>query len=110
MRATIMHGAGDVRVESVPDAVLADPTGEDEQLLASLLTLSDVMGTGHHAAVHAHVAPGKIAAVARIDAHVVESDDGKAFAKVGCRDGDSLRAGTMGCAHVVLGGRARRDG
>jgi threonine dehydrogenase-like Zn-dependent dehydrogenase len=38
-------------------------TGEDETLLASLLTLSDVMGTGHHAAVHAHVGPGKIAAV-----------------------------------------------
>jgi hypothetical protein len=38
-------------------------TGEDEQLLASLLTLSDVMGTGHHAAVHAHVTAGKIAAV-----------------------------------------------
>jgi threonine dehydrogenase-like Zn-dependent dehydrogenase len=37
--------------------------GEDDALLASLLTLSDVMGTGHHAALHAHVAPGKIAAV-----------------------------------------------
>ena len=38
-------------------------TGEDDALLASLLTLSDVMGTGHHAAVHADVGPGKIAAV-----------------------------------------------
>jgi hypothetical protein len=38
-------------------------TGEDDTLLPSLLTLSDVMGTGHHAAVHARVAPGKIAAV-----------------------------------------------
>ena len=38
-------------------------TGEDDALLPSLLTLSDVMGTGHHAAVHAHVGPGKIAAV-----------------------------------------------
>ena len=37
--------------------------GEDDTLLPSLLTLSDVMGTGHHAAVHANVAPGKIAAV-----------------------------------------------
>ena len=35
----------------------------DEALLASLLTLSDVMGTGHHAAVTARVARGKIAAV-----------------------------------------------
>lgn len=38
-------------------------TGEDQTLLPSLLTLSDVMGTGHHAALHAHVAPGNIAAV-----------------------------------------------
>jgi threonine dehydrogenase-like Zn-dependent dehydrogenase len=38
-------------------------TGEDDTLLPSLLTLSDVMGTGHHAALHAHVGPGKIAAV-----------------------------------------------
>ena len=35
----------------------------DEALLPSLLTLSDVMGTGHHAAVTARVARGKIAAV-----------------------------------------------
>ncbi len=31
--------------------------------MASLLTLSDVMGTGHHAAVVAKVEPGRIAAV-----------------------------------------------
>jgi hypothetical protein len=31
--------------------------------MASLLTLSDVMGTGHHAAVTARVGPGKIVAV-----------------------------------------------
>jgi threonine dehydrogenase-like Zn-dependent dehydrogenase len=37
--------------------------GEDEALLASLLTLSDVMGTGHHAAVVAKVGPGKSVAV-----------------------------------------------
>jgi hypothetical protein len=36
---------------------------EDDPALPSLLTLSDVMGTGHHAALHARVAPGKIAAV-----------------------------------------------
>jgi threonine dehydrogenase-like Zn-dependent dehydrogenase len=36
---------------------------EDDALMPSLLTLSDVMGTGHHAAVVARVAPGKIAAV-----------------------------------------------
>src|ERR671935_90485 len=31
---------------------------EDDALMPSLLTLSDVMGTGHHAAVAAKVAPG----------------------------------------------------
>src|ERR671936_81716 len=35
----------------------------DDALLPSLLTLSDVMGTGHHAAVVANVAPGKRVAV-----------------------------------------------
>jgi len=37
--------------------------GEDDALLPSLLTLSDVMGTGHHAAVAAKVAPGNRVAV-----------------------------------------------
>jgi len=37
--------------------------GEDDALMPSLLTLSDVMGTGHHAAVVAKVAPGKRVAV-----------------------------------------------
>jgi threonine dehydrogenase-like Zn-dependent dehydrogenase len=36
---------------------------EDDALLPSLLTLSDVMGTGHHAAVTAKVAPGHRVAV-----------------------------------------------
>jgi threonine dehydrogenase-like Zn-dependent dehydrogenase len=39
------------------------PVGEDDALMPSLLTLSDVMGTGHHAAVVAKVAPGKRAAI-----------------------------------------------
>lgn len=38
----------------------ADP---DEALLPSLLTLADVMGTGHHAAVASKVGPGKKVAV-----------------------------------------------
>jgi threonine dehydrogenase-like Zn-dependent dehydrogenase len=37
--------------------------GEDDALMPSLLTLSDVMGTGHHAAVTAKVAPGHKVAV-----------------------------------------------
>jgi threonine dehydrogenase-like Zn-dependent dehydrogenase len=39
------------------------PVGEDDALMPSLLTLSDVMGTGHHAAVVAKVAPGNRVAV-----------------------------------------------
>jgi threonine dehydrogenase-like Zn-dependent dehydrogenase len=37
--------------------------GKDDALMPSLLTLSDVMGTGHHAAVAAKVGPGKKAAI-----------------------------------------------
>lgn len=40
----------------VPVPGVSDP---DEDLTKSLLTLSDVMGTGHHAAVAAHVGPGR---------------------------------------------------
>jgi threonine dehydrogenase-like Zn-dependent dehydrogenase len=39
------------------------PVGEDDALMPSLLTLADVLGTGHHAAVVAKVAPGKSVAV-----------------------------------------------
>jgi threonine dehydrogenase-like Zn-dependent dehydrogenase len=37
--------------------------GEDDALMPSLLTLADVMGTGHHAAVSARVRPGTSVAV-----------------------------------------------
>jgi threonine dehydrogenase-like Zn-dependent dehydrogenase len=39
------------------------PVTEDDALMPSLLTLSDVMGTGHHAAVVAKVEPGERVAV-----------------------------------------------
>jgi threonine dehydrogenase-like Zn-dependent dehydrogenase len=39
------------------------PVAEDDALMPSLLTLSDVMGTGHHAALAAKVGPGKTIAV-----------------------------------------------
>ncbi|MBG6218532.1 threonine dehydrogenase-like Zn-dependent dehydrogenase [Arthrobacter sp. CAN_A6] len=38
-------------------------TEPDAELTASLLTLSDVMSTGHHAAVSAHVGPGRTVVV-----------------------------------------------
>src|SRR5215211_3778003 len=47
-----------VRVPQADGTLVALPVGEDDALMPSLLTLSDVMGTGHHAAVAAGVAPG----------------------------------------------------
>ena len=52
-----------VRVPLADGTLYVLPVGEDDALLPSLLTLSDVMGTGHHAAVAAKVAPGKSVAV-----------------------------------------------
>jgi threonine dehydrogenase-like Zn-dependent dehydrogenase len=52
-----------VRVPLADGTLYALPSGKDDALLASLLTLSDVMGTGHHAAVAAGVGPGKSVAV-----------------------------------------------
>jgi threonine dehydrogenase-like Zn-dependent dehydrogenase len=52
-----------VRVPQADGTLVALPVGEDNALMPSLLTLSDVMGTGHHAAVAAKVAPGNSVAV-----------------------------------------------
>jgi threonine dehydrogenase-like Zn-dependent dehydrogenase len=52
-----------VRVPQADGTLFVLPVGEDDALMPSLLTLSDVMGTGHHAAVVAEVGAGKRAAV-----------------------------------------------
>jgi hypothetical protein len=52
-----------VRVPLADGTLYKLPVGEDDALIPSLLTLSDVMGTGHHAAVVARVQPGKKVAV-----------------------------------------------
>ena len=52
-----------VRVPQADGTLVVLPAGNDDALLASLLTLSDVMGTGQHAAVAAEVGPGKTVAV-----------------------------------------------
>jgi len=52
-----------VRVPQAEGTLVVLPVGEDDALMPSLLALSDVMATGHHAAVTAKVAPGKAAAV-----------------------------------------------
>jgi len=52
-----------VRVPQADGTLYVLPVGEDDALMPSLLTLSDVMGTGHHAAVIANVGPGTSVAV-----------------------------------------------
>src|SRR3954463_4611295 len=52
-----------LRVPFADGTLFPLPVGEDDALMPSLLTLSDVLGTGHHAAVGADVRPGKSVAV-----------------------------------------------
>ncbi len=52
-----------IRIPYADGTLFPLPVGEDHALMPSLLTLSDVLGTGHHAAVVARVAPGKKVAV-----------------------------------------------
>src|SRR5437588_2818892 len=52
-----------IRIPLADGTLYALPVREDHALVPSLLTLSDVMGTGHHAAVVAKVSHGKKAAV-----------------------------------------------
>src|SRR2546421_1887087 len=52
-----------VRVPQADGTLVVLPVGSDDALMPSLLTLTDVMGTGHHAAVAAKVGPGKTVAV-----------------------------------------------
>src|SRR5437764_9439357 len=52
-----------VRIPQADGTLYVRPVGEDAALMPSLLTLSDVLGTGHHAAVVAKVGPGKSVAV-----------------------------------------------
>src|SRR6058998_2692103 len=52
-----------VRVPQADGTLVVLPVGKDDALMPSLLTLSDVMGTGHHAALAAKVCRGKTAAV-----------------------------------------------
>src|SRR5882762_2930968 len=52
-----------VRIPQADGTLFVLPVGKDDALMPSLLTLSDVMGTGHHAALAARVGPGKTVAV-----------------------------------------------
>src|SRR3954447_6812949 len=52
-----------LRIPYADGTLFALPVGEDDALMPSLLTLSDVMGTGHHAAVTARARRGGTVAV-----------------------------------------------
>src|SRR3954453_21185278 len=52
-----------VRVPQADGTLVVLPVSRDDALMPSLLTLSDVMGTGHHAARAAKVGHGKTVAV-----------------------------------------------
>src|SRR5438128_9027045 len=52
-----------VRVPLADGTLVKLPVGEDNALMPGLLTLSDVMGTGHHGALAAQVRPGRTVAV-----------------------------------------------
>jgi threonine dehydrogenase-like Zn-dependent dehydrogenase len=52
-----------VRVPQAEGTLVVLPVEKDDALMPSLLALTDVMGTGHHAAVEARVGSGKTVAV-----------------------------------------------
>jgi threonine dehydrogenase-like Zn-dependent dehydrogenase len=52
-----------VRVPQADGTLVVLPVGADDELMPSLLTLSDVMATGHYAALSAKAGPGKTVAV-----------------------------------------------
>ena len=52
-----------VRIPQADGTLFVLPVGPDDALMPSLLTLSDVLGTGHHAALSARVRPGVTAAI-----------------------------------------------
>jgi threonine dehydrogenase-like Zn-dependent dehydrogenase len=52
-----------LRIPQADGTLVTLPVGPDDALMPSLLALSDVMGTGHHAAVTARVGPGRAVAV-----------------------------------------------
>lgn len=63
-REGVDGGQGEaVRVPYAAGTLVVLPVSEDDALMPSLLTLSDVFATGHHAAISARVGPGKTVAV-----------------------------------------------
>jgi threonine dehydrogenase-like Zn-dependent dehydrogenase len=62
--AGVDGGQGEaVRVPEADGTLVVVPVGRDDALMPSLLALTDVMATGHHAAISAHAGPGRTVAV-----------------------------------------------
>jgi threonine dehydrogenase-like Zn-dependent dehydrogenase len=79
-----------VRVPNADGTLVKLPVSEDSPLLPSLLTLSDVLCTGHHAAITAKVQPGGTA--------VVIGDGAVGLCAV-------IAAKRLGAAKIILMGR-----
>ncbi|TDD79268.1 IMP dehydrogenase [Actinomadura darangshiensis] len=79
-----------VRVPHADGTLVKLPVGEDSPLLPSLLTLSDVLGTGHHGAVTAGVEPG--------DSVLVIGDGAVGLSAV-------IAAKRLGAEQIILMGR-----
>jgi threonine dehydrogenase-like Zn-dependent dehydrogenase len=79
-----------VRVPQAQGTLVKLPVAQDSELLPSLLTLSDVFPTGHHAAVTAGVGPG---------AHVTVIGDGAVGVLA------VLAARRLGAERIILMGR-----
>jgi threonine dehydrogenase-like Zn-dependent dehydrogenase len=77
------------------------PVGEDDALMPSVLTLSDLMGTGHHAAVVAKVGTGRRAAV--VGDGAVGLCAVIAAKRLGARGGERVTSSPAGI-NVAVGG------
>ncbi|GAA4881606.1 alcohol dehydrogenase catalytic domain-containing protein [Saccharopolyspora cebuensis] len=96
MRATLMHGAGDVRVENVPDPVIQHPTDALVRITASCICGSDLHPYGSMSPAdgparmghefiphqpqgpHQALTPGGVTAGEDFHLHLSQSRDGRA--------------------------------
>lgn len=89
-----------VRVPQADGTLVATDEVPPEDLIPSLLTLSDVLSTGHHAAVSAGVGPGKTVAVVGDGAVGAPTIAGPLLGErqIGCFADYALFAGRSGVA------------
>ncbi len=109
MHASCQHGGGfdgcqaeRIRIPNADGTLLATPAQPDEDLIPSLLALSDVMCTGWHAAVCAGVTPGATVVVvgdgAEGIARIKEMTDGiGADCVLECVGTEDARLQAVGC-------------